>query len=80
MDTVNTYEAKTHLSSLLDRAAAGEEIVIAKAGKPVARLVAYTQTQKPREGGQWKGRLKISDNFDDPLPPEILGPFLGQDS
>jgi len=78
MYTVNTYEAKTHLSSLLDRAAAGEEILIARAGKPVARLVGYTETKQPRQGGQLRGQIHMSDDFDAPLPPEILGPFLGQ--
>ena len=77
MDIVNTYEAKTHLSRLIERAAAGEEILIAKAGKPVARLVGYTQPSKPRTGGQWNGRVRASDGFDEPLPPEVAGPFQG---
>ncbi len=78
MDMFNTYEAKTHLSRLIERAAAGEEIIIAKAGKPVARLVGYTQPSGPRTGGQWKGRVRVSDNFDAPLPSDVAGPFHGR--
>lgn len=57
MKVVNTHEAKTHLSRLLDEAAAGGEIVIAKAGKPVAKLVRYENTAKPRQLGLLKGRI-----------------------
>lgn len=65
MQTVNIHEAKTHLSRFVDQAAAGEEIVIARAGKPVARLVARaSDTQKPRELGLGKGRFTIPDDFD----------------
>jgi prevent-host-death family protein len=77
METVNTYEAKAHLSRLIERAAAGEQIIIARAGKPVARLVAYTQPAGRRTGGHWKGRISISDDFDAPLPPQVAGPFDG---
>ncbi len=65
MQTVNIHEAKTHLSRFVDQAAAGEEIVIARAGKPVARLVALaSDTQKPRKLGLGKGRFTIPDDFD----------------
>ena len=64
---VNLYEAKTQLSSLVDRAARGEEIVIAKAGRPVARLTALTPRTEPRELGVWKGRIRIGKDFDEPL-------------
>jgi prevent-host-death family protein len=72
-DTVNLYAAKTHLSKLVDRAAAGEEIVIAKAGKPKAKLVPYQPPQKKRPpGGQnLLGITYIAEDFDGPLPPEI---------
>ena len=71
-DTVNLYDAKTNLSKLVDRAAAGEEIVIAKAGKPKAKLVPYTPSRKKRRGGQnFLGITYIAEDFDDPLPPEI---------
>ena len=59
------HEAKTHLSRLVDRAAAGEEIVIARAGKPVARLVAYEPRTANRELGSWRGKVWISPDFDD---------------
>ncbi|MDQ3520871.1 MAG: type II toxin-antitoxin system Phd/YefM family antitoxin [Gemmatimonadota bacterium] len=78
--TVNLYHAKTHLSDLVERAAAGEEIIIAKAGKPRARLVPLPEPVKqPRQPGGWKGKIWIADDFDDPLPPEIMAGFLGQD-
>jgi prevent-host-death family protein len=65
MDVTNIHEAKTHLSRLLDRVASGEEIVIAKAGKPVARLVPYKESLKPnRKPGSMKGKIWISPDFD----------------
>jgi prevent-host-death family protein len=77
MEMVNIYETKTHLSRLIERANAGEEIVIARAGKPVARLVAYVESAKPRVGGQWAGKVRIGQDFDDPLPDEIQRAFDG---
>jgi len=75
MKTVNIHTAKTHFSSLVDEAAAGEEIIIAKAGKPVARLMPLQPKNFDRKPGRLKGLIEIHDNFDDPLPPEIAGPF-----
>ena len=74
---VNLYEAKTQLSSLVERAAEGEEIVIAKAGKPMARLVALTPEPKlPRKSGQkLLGITYISEDFDAPLPEDVLQDF-----
>jgi prevent-host-death family protein len=70
--TVNVHEAKTHLSRLLERAHNGEEIVLAKAGKPYARLVPLADVEKPqRKPGRLKG-MKIPDSFFDPLPEEEL--------
>ncbi len=67
MHVTNIHEAKTHLSRLVERAAAGEEIVIAKAGKPVARLVKYQPAAKPvRRPGSMKGKIKILPGFDEP--------------
>lgn len=72
-DIVNVQEAKTHLSRLLERVEAGEEIVLARAGKPVARLSPIATTN--RRLGALKGRIAIGDDFDEPLPPELLEPF-----
>lgn len=66
-DTVNVHEAKTHLSRLLARVEAGERIVIARAGHPVAELIP-TGTRAPRTPGMDRGKVVIHDNFDDPLP------------
>ncbi len=69
MGTINLYDAKTHLSELVDRAAKGEEIVIGKRGKPLARLTAYTSPSgPPRTPGAWKGKIVVHDDFDDLLP------------
>jgi prevent-host-death family protein len=64
-DQVNVYEAKTHLSRLLERVEAGEEIVIARNGRPVARLVPPQRERSPREPGGWEGRVWIADDFDE---------------
>jgi prevent-host-death family protein len=71
----NLYEAKTNLSQLVDRAAAGEEIIIAKNGVPLARLVPLEARPVRREPGGWEDTVKIADDFDDPLPPELLAAF-----
>lgn len=71
MAEVNVHEAKTHLSRLLARVAAGEEIIISKAGKPVARLVPYQRARKKRVPGLDRGKVWIADDFDAPLPPEL---------
>ena len=72
MTEVNIHQAKTHLSRLLARAAAGEEIVIAKAGKPVARLVPFESVPKDRKPGLGAGLIEIADDFDAPLPDDML--------
>lgn len=74
---VNLYEAKTHLSDLVERAARGEEIVIAKAGEPRARLAPLARPRRARKPGTWKGRVRISADFDAPLPEELLLAFEG---
>ena len=78
--TVNIYEAKTKLSQLVERAAAGEEIIIAKAGQPRAKLVALPVHQEPRKPGFWKGKIWIAGDFDEPLPEEIQKAFEGDES
>ena len=79
MATINIHAAKTHFSSLLDRVAAGEEIVIAKAGKPVARLTPLSpRTVSKRRLGALAGRAVVPADFDAPLPTEILDAFEGR--
>ena len=74
----NIHEAKTHFSRLVERAAAGEEIIIARAGKPVAKLVRYEADTPPlRKPGHWRGRVKIADDFDT-LPKELAAAFRGE--
>ncbi len=75
MTEVNIHEAKTHLSRLLARVAAGEEVVIAKAGKPVARLVPMAAPKRARTLGRDQGKVVIAKDFDDPLPEDLLAPF-----
>ena len=74
---LNLYAAKTQLSSLVEEAAAGHEIVIAKAGVPRARLVPLRTVVRRRPGGS-KGRVRIAADFDAPLPPDILDGFTGK--
>ena len=72
---VNVHEAKTHFSRLLARVKNGEEIIIAKAGTPVARLVPIAEKQTKRTPGSAKGKVVIADDFDAPLPESILQAF-----
>ena len=64
---INIHEAKTHLSRLVERVEAGEEITLARAGRPVARLVPYSTRREPRRPGLWSGRVAIGADFDEPL-------------
>lgn len=68
---VNIHEAKTHLSRLLERVAMGEEVIIAKAGKPVAKLVAIPSERPRFKLGSARGEFVVPDDFNDPLPKEI---------
>ncbi len=77
MTTVNIHEAKTNLSRLLEEVAAGKEVIIAKAGKPMARLVPLATAPKKRRLGLFKGQLNVPDDFDAPLPEEVLAAFEG---
>lgn len=70
---VNVHEAKTHLSRLLARVALGEEIIIARSGKPVARLVRYDQPRRPL--GRDAGLFEVPEDFDDPLPEDVIRKF-----
>ena len=73
MKTVNVHEAKTHLSRLLERVHAGEEIIIAKSGEPYARLVPLDSRRPKREPGTLKGRVDLGAAFFEPLPAEWTG-------
>lgn len=79
----NIHAAKTHLSRLVERAASGEEIIIAKNGKPVAKLVPYREEKSPRVLGSMRGQIVLPENFpedfDAPLPPDLLAAFYGEE-
>ncbi len=75
MATVNIHDAKTHFSKLLNRVESGEEIVIAKAGKPVARLSPLARKVGKREPGSAKGRIALKKGFLEPLPASVLDEF-----
>jgi prevent-host-death family protein len=75
MHVVNIHEAKTHLSRLLQAVAAGEEIIIAKAGTPVARLTSIADDFGRRVGGKDRGTVTVPNDFDAPLPDELLEEF-----
>jgi prevent-host-death family protein len=74
----NLYDAKTALSRLVDRAAAGEEIVIAKAGSPRAKLVPVRRTRAQRKPGGWEGKVRIAKDFDAPLPATLRDALAGR--
>lgn len=74
-ETVSLYEAKTHLSSLVERAARGEEIVIAKSGKPRAVLVPVTDVRPLRVPGKGRGKWRVKKGFDHALPADVLSDF-----
>jgi prevent-host-death family protein len=73
--TVNIHEAKTHFSRLIERAARGEEIIVAKSGKPLVRIVPLEGRPQEHRPGLSRGLGEISDDFDEPLPEEILAEF-----
>jgi prevent-host-death family protein len=78
MNQVNIHQAKTQLSRLVERVVSGEEIIIAKSGKPVARLVPYAPKGAVRRPGALRGKIRIKKNFDAPLPKELLASFEGK--
>lgn len=75
MKTVNIHAAKTHLSSLVEEALKGEEVIIAKAGKPLVRLTPVATKKVDRKPGRMKGLIEMHPNFDDPLPRDIAEAF-----
>lgn len=79
MQITNIHSAKTHLSRLIERVIAGEEIVIGRSGKPVAKLVPYSPAKGPRKpGGKWRGKIKMSKDFDR-LPDEVIQSFYDEE-
>jgi antitoxin (DNA-binding transcriptional repressor) of toxin-antitoxin stability system len=78
MRTVNIHAAKTQLSRLVDAAAAGEEIIIAKSGKPLARLGLLHGGRRKRRLGVLAGKLRVPEDFDAPLPDEVIEAFEGR--
>lgn len=78
MNPINIHEAKTQLSKLIEAVEAGEEVILARAGRPVAKLVAFKPAKPVRKPGLLKGKIRISDDFDDPLPQDLLEYFEGK--
>lgn len=78
MQTFNIQDAKAHFSRLVEAASEGEEIVITKAGRPVARLVPITHSSVERKFGALKGQVRIAEDFDAPLPDDVLASFDGR--
>ncbi len=78
MDAVNIYEAKTRLSQLVDKAAAGEDVVVSRNGKPLVRITQLAGTRRRIKFGVLKGRVSLSPDFNAPLPDEVLAGFEGR--
>jgi prevent-host-death family protein len=78
MNQVNIHQAKTQFSRLVERVAGGEEIIIAKSGKPIARLVPYAAKRAVRRPGAMRGKIRIKKDFDAPLPKKLLDSFEGK--
>ncbi len=78
MQTINIHQAKTHLSKLLEEVSKGLEVIIAKSGKPIAKLTGITSAKPLRKPGLLKGKIRIAENFDAPLPNDVLDAFEGK--
>jgi prevent-host-death family protein len=78
MDTINIYEAKTRLSQLVDKAASGEDVIVSRNGKPLARITQLTPARRTVRFGLLKGKIHIADDFDAPLPDDVLAGFEGR--
>ena len=77
--SINIYQAKTHLSRLIDRAAAGEEVIITRHGRPVAKLVPFAPKAKRRKLDLMRGEIRMDADFNAPLPEELLATFEGRE-
>ena len=75
---MNIHEAKTHLSRIVDEVAAGAEVIIAKAGKPMARLMPLIVARRPKKLGLLKGKIKVPDSFNEPLSEDVIADFEGR--
>lgn len=78
METVNIYDAKTRLSQLVDKAASGEDVVVSRNGKPLARITRLVAPKRQIRFGLLQGQLTVPDDFDTPLPDEVLAGFEGR--
>lgn len=77
MIIVNVHQAKSQLSKLIEQAESGEDVVIARAGKPAVRLVAFAMPGKERKAGAWRGQVTVAEDFD-ALPDELMAAFEGR--
>lgn len=77
MESVNIYDAKTRLSQLVDKAAAGEDVIVSRNGKPLVRITALAPAKRRITFGVLKGKVKIAPDFDAPLPDDVLAEFAG---
>jgi prevent-host-death family protein len=75
METVNIYDAKTRLSQLVDKAVAGEDVIVSRNGKPLVRITRLESPRRPVRFGVLKGKIQIARDFDAPLPPDIVAAF-----
>ena len=78
METVNIYEAKTRLSELVDRAVAGDDVVVSRNGKPLVRITKLEASKRPIKFGVLKGKVRIAKDFDAPLPADVIADFEGR--
>ncbi len=78
MESINIYDAKTRLSQLVDKAAAGEDVVVSRNGKPLVRITALVAGKRPIKFGVLKGKVKVGPDFDAPLPIDVLAEFEGR--
>ena len=78
METVNIYDAKTRLSQLVDKAAAGEDVVVSRNGKPIVRITRLQEARRRVRFGLLKGKVKIAEDFDSPMPDDVITAFEGR--